>query len=435
MAVVPHGVRLSLGGAEPLDPVRVTHLAACAAALDAPLVSEHVAFVRAGGREAGHLLPLPRSRAALDVLSAHVRSVQAELDVPLALEPIAALFDWPDDEYTEGEFLTALLERTGALLLLDVANVYANAVNRGTDPEALFDAIPLDRVAYVHVAGGAEHAADPGVYHDTHTDPVPPAVLALLERLRERLDVAPAVMLERDGRYPPAATLRAELDAIAAAAALPSATRADPVPPAQPRFPVPPHDPRVARSRPASCAFRYGESCVSSTRLLHPCTRDPIRRPSSPPGRPSSSRPWSRVRPTPPASTATGSPSPGAPWCASGRARWRRCGRCWPHRWGRGGTTPSRLTWRVARPPAPCATAGTSPGTLRRAGAERRGRRRARRTRGDPASRRPTATAAGRSPVWRRDRRADRRPSAPPPAPIDVAHPTFPDVRTVGVAS
>ena len=29
-----------------------------------------------------------------------MRSVQAELDVPLALEPIAALFDWPDDEYT-----------------------------------------------------------------------------------------------------------------------------------------------------------------------------------------------------------------------------------------------------------------------------------------------------------------------------------------------
>lgn len=226
VTAVPHGVRLSLGGAEPLDPARVTHLAACAAALDAPLVSEHVAFVRAGGREAGHLLPLPRSRDALDVLTAHVRQVQAELDVPLALEPIAALFDWPDDEYTEGEFLTALLERTGAMLLLDVANVYANARGRGTDPEALFDTIPLERVAYVHVAGGAEHATDPGFYHDTHTDPVPSAVLTLLERLCERLDVAPAVMLERDGRYPPASATYAELDAIATAAALPRATAA-----------------------------------------------------------------------------------------------------------------------------------------------------------------------------------------------------------------
>jgi uncharacterized protein len=224
VAVVPHGVRLSLGGAEPLDPWRVTHLAACAAAVDAPLVSEHVAYVRAGGREAGHLLPVPRSRDALDVLTAHVTAVQAELDVPLALEPIAALFDWPDDEYTEGEFLTALLERTGALLLLDVANVYANAVNRGTDPEALLDEIPLERVAYVHVAGGAEHLADPGAYHDTHTDPVPDGVLALLQRLCDRLATAPAVMLERDGRFPPAAQLHAELDAIAAAAALPRVT-------------------------------------------------------------------------------------------------------------------------------------------------------------------------------------------------------------------
>ena len=65
-------------------------------------------------------------------------------------------------------------------------------------------------------------------------------------------------MLERDGHYPPAATLRAELDAIAAAAALPSATLAGAA-----TLPAPPHDPRVARRQPASCAFRYGESCVS----------------------------------------------------------------------------------------------------------------------------------------------------------------------------
>jgi uncharacterized protein (UPF0276 family) len=216
--VVPHGVRLSLGGAEPVEASRVTHLAACAAALQAPLVSEHVAFVRAGGRDAGHLLPVPRTREALDVLAANIRRTQSELDVPLALEPIAALFDWPDDEYSEPDFLTELLERTGAMLLLDVANVYANAVNRGEDAEAALDRLPIDRIAYVHVAGGAEHADDPGIYHDTHTHPVPPAVLRLVGRLVERAEKPPPVMLERDGRYPPAAELRAELVAIAAAA-------------------------------------------------------------------------------------------------------------------------------------------------------------------------------------------------------------------------
>jgi uncharacterized protein (UPF0276 family) len=210
-AVVPHGVRLSLGGTEPVDAARVSHLAACAEALDAPLVSEHVSFVRAGGREAGHLLPLPRTREAL---VANVARVRTEVDVPLAVEPIAALFDWPEDEFGEAEFLTRLLDRTGALLLLDVANVHANARNRGRDPREVLDALPLDRVAYCHVAGGADHD---GYYHDTHTDPLPSVVLDLLAHVVERCPggVAPPVMLERDGRYPPAAELRAELAAIA----------------------------------------------------------------------------------------------------------------------------------------------------------------------------------------------------------------------------
>ena len=220
VAIVPHGVRLSLGGAEPVDPARVAHLAGCARLVGAPLVSEHIAFVRAGGLEAGHLLPLPRTREAVAAVAANVHRAQSELDVPIALEPIAALFDWPDDELDEAAFLTEILDRTGALLLLDVANVYANARNRGTDPLALLDALPLDRVAYVHVAGGAEHD---GLYHDTHTEAVPPDVLDLIRELCARHQ-PPALMLERDGRYPPAAELRAELDAIADASGYPRVT-------------------------------------------------------------------------------------------------------------------------------------------------------------------------------------------------------------------
>jgi len=162
LQVVPHGVRLSLGGAVRPDPARVAHLADLAMRLGAPLVSEHVAFVRANGREAGHLLPVPRTRAVLEVLVANVTEAMAGLPVPLALEPIATLFEWPGAELDEGEFLTELLDRTGALLLLDVANIWANARNAGSDPAALLDRLPLDRLAYVHVAGGVEHA---GLYH------------------------------------------------------------------------------------------------------------------------------------------------------------------------------------------------------------------------------------------------------------------------------
>ncbi|WP_433084959.1 DUF692 domain-containing protein [Dactylosporangium sp. CA-052675] len=219
--VIPHGVKLSLGGAEPIADERAAHLYECARLLGAPMVSEHIAFVRAGGLEAGHLLPVPRTREALDAIVANVRRARSALGgVPLALEPIAALFDWPDAELTEAEFLTEILDRTGCALLLDIANVYANARNRRESPTALLDALPLDRIAYVHVAGGTEHG---GYYHDTHTDAIPAEVLTLVKELCART-TPPALMLERDGDYPPAATLTAELDAIAEAAGWPAVT-------------------------------------------------------------------------------------------------------------------------------------------------------------------------------------------------------------------
>ena len=214
VAVVPHGVSLSLGGADPVDERRVAHLAACAEVLDAPLVSEHIAFVRAGGLEAGHLLPVPRTDAALDALTHNISHTHSGLDVPLAVENIAALFDWPDDEYTESEFLTELVERTGVHLLIDIANVYANARNRGRDPGSELRRLPVDRIAYCHVAGGQQ---SDGHYHDTHRHPVPAEVLDLVTEFC--LDRPVPLMLERDGDYPPAAELFDELDAIAAAVA------------------------------------------------------------------------------------------------------------------------------------------------------------------------------------------------------------------------
>ncbi|WP_344614452.1 DUF692 domain-containing protein [Dactylosporangium salmoneum] len=219
--VVPHGVKLSLGGAEPIADARAAHLARCAELLGAPLVSEHIAFVRAGGVEAGHLLPVPRTREAVEAIVANVRRTEAALGgVPLALEPIAALFDWPDPELTEAQFLTEILDRTGCRLLLDIANVHANARNRDESPHTLLDELPLERIAYVHVAGGEERG---GFYHDTHTHPIPPEVLTLIKDLCART-TPPALMLERDGDYPPAAALTAELDAIAEAAGWPAIT-------------------------------------------------------------------------------------------------------------------------------------------------------------------------------------------------------------------
>ncbi len=239
--VVPHGVGLGLGGAEPLQAWRIARLAAVAERLQAPLVSEHVAVVRAGGLEAGHLLAVPRTRDALDVLIANVRTVSAELSVPLALEHPAAPLHWPDADFSEAEFLTEIAERTGALLLLDLANLHADRVNHGVDPGRFLDRLPWERVAYIHVAGGVMRG---GLYHDTHVHPVTGAVLELVREVARRYPGPHAFMLERDGHYPSVRELGGELAAISAAAAAggaghPGLPGAGPVTDAMPRLRTP----------------------------------------------------------------------------------------------------------------------------------------------------------------------------------------------------
>ncbi|MEU1321876.1 multinuclear nonheme iron-dependent oxidase [Streptomyces microflavus] len=217
VTVVPHGVSLGLGGADRPDAGRLAGLAARAELLGTPLVTEHIAFVRAGGPltatprlEAGHLLPVPRTWDALEVLCENVRIAQDSLPVPLALENIAALISWPDEELTEGQFLAELVERTGVRLLIDVANLHTNHVNRGEDPAKALDELPVEAIAYVHVAGGVERD---GVWHDTHAHPVTAPVLDVLAELRSRVD-PPGVLLERDDAFPPGAELAAELETI-----------------------------------------------------------------------------------------------------------------------------------------------------------------------------------------------------------------------------
>ncbi|TQK51264.1 hypothetical protein FBY35_1660 [Streptomyces sp. SLBN-118] len=215
--IIPHGVSLGLGGADRPSQQRLADLAERATALGAPLVTEHIAFVRAGGvltaspqLEAGHLLPVPRTWDALKVLCENVRIAQDSLPVPLALENIAALISWPDEELTEGQFLAELVERTGVGLLIDVANLHTNHINRGEHPVKALDELPVEAIAYVHVAGGIERD---GVWHDTHAHPVTQPVLDILSALRDRV-TPPGVLLERDDDFPPAEELAAELTSI-----------------------------------------------------------------------------------------------------------------------------------------------------------------------------------------------------------------------------
>jgi uncharacterized protein (UPF0276 family) len=206
--VLLHGIGLSLGSAEGLDPERLEHLARVVEAVRPPWFSEHVAFCRAGGVEIGHLAPLPFNREAVDTVAANVQELRRAIPgVPLLLENIAYNLQLPESQMTEAAFVRAVIEATDAGLLLDLENVHANSRNHGYDPLEHLESLPLERVVEVHLAGGTVRD---GQYADSHTRPVPEESWDLLEWLAPRAEVR-AVIIERDDDLPPFEELLAEV--------------------------------------------------------------------------------------------------------------------------------------------------------------------------------------------------------------------------------
>ncbi|MFO0675070.1 MAG: DUF692 domain-containing protein [Polyangiaceae bacterium] len=210
--IVPHGVKLSLGSAEGIDRDKARLFARFARDVRATVVTEHVAFTKSGGVDVGHLTALPFTEGAVRVVARNldvlrVTMARERVDVPVLLENAAWTLRWPDDAMPEGEFHRRVVEETGAGLLLDVANVFANAKNSGVDPFVLLRSYPLDAVKMVHLAGGITEG---GFHYDSHAHPVDEVVFGMLaEVVRVAGDVP--VVLERDGRFPPFAVLAAEM--------------------------------------------------------------------------------------------------------------------------------------------------------------------------------------------------------------------------------
>lgn len=208
--IIPHGISLGLAGADYPDRKKLKLLKDLAGKVQAPLISEHVAFVRGGGLEVGHLLGVSRNRQTLEIVIENVLMAMDQLELPLALENIACPLEPPGSSMSEGEFLSELVDRTGCWLLLDLENVHARACFQKSDPIPFLKSMPLDRVAYVHVAGGYEHG---GEYHDTHDQPVGETTRELLKIAAEENGV-PAFCLERDGNWPSATELVTEMEAL-----------------------------------------------------------------------------------------------------------------------------------------------------------------------------------------------------------------------------
>jgi len=201
-----HGVGLSLGSTDPLDGAHLAKLQRLIARVEPSLVSEHLCWSSVDGRHFNDLLPLPYTREALEHVCARVSRVQDVLGRELLVENVSSYLAFADATMPEWEFVAALAHRTGCRLLLDVNNVYVNAVNHGFDPDAYVAALPAAAVAEIHLAGFETTAA--GLV-DTHGAPVAQDVWDLYARTLARLGPRPT-LIEWDTAIPAFAVLEAE---------------------------------------------------------------------------------------------------------------------------------------------------------------------------------------------------------------------------------
>jgi uncharacterized protein len=207
--VVMHGVSLSIGSTHPLDREYLSQVKALAARIEPEWISDHLCWTGVAGRNLHDLLPLPYTEEALANVVARVRTVQDILGRRILLENVSSYVTFRDSRLTEWEFLTAVAEQSDCLILLDVNNIYVSSVNHELDPHDYLNAIPIERVRQIHLAGHENH----GDYLiDTHDHPVPDPVWDLYGAAVRRFGNV-ATMIERDANIPPLEELCAELTA------------------------------------------------------------------------------------------------------------------------------------------------------------------------------------------------------------------------------
>jgi uncharacterized protein (UPF0276 family) len=212
--VVLHGVTLGLASAVPVDHKQLDNIARLVDAIQPEFWSEHLSFVRGGGIEIGQLAAPPRTSSTVTGAIANLTIAKAIVGARPLVENVATLIDPPGSQYDEPTWIAAILSASGCDLLLDLHNLYANAVNFGFDPLAYVARLPRERIAAVHLAGGrwirGQSAGDCRILDD-HLHDVPEPVYKLLTTVGERVMRPLTVILERDGQYPPIEQLLEQL--------------------------------------------------------------------------------------------------------------------------------------------------------------------------------------------------------------------------------
>jgi uncharacterized protein (UPF0276 family) len=207
-----HGVGLSLGSAEGLDPGHLERIRLVAERIEPGLMSEHIAWSVVDGAYLADLLPLPMTEEALDVVCRHVDQMHLYLKRRILVENPSTYLGFRHSTIPEWEFMAAVAARTGCGILCDINNIYVSAQNHGWDASAYLAGLPPAAIGEIHLAGHAVRQLADGrtLRIDDHASSVIPEVWALYREALARFGPVPT-LIEWDNNVPPLETLLKEV--------------------------------------------------------------------------------------------------------------------------------------------------------------------------------------------------------------------------------
>lgn len=205
--LVMHGVSMSLGSTAPLNLDYLQQVKALAKRIDAKWVSDHLCWTGVHGKNLHDLLPLPYTEETLNHVVGRIKQAQDILERRMLIENASTYVTFSSSTMTEWDFLTALLEAADCYILLDINNIYVSAFNHDFDAHEFINAIPVNRVQQIHLAG---HTNNGDHIVDTHDHDVIDPVWDLYRFALKRFG-AVSTMIERDDHIPPLQDLIQEL--------------------------------------------------------------------------------------------------------------------------------------------------------------------------------------------------------------------------------
>jgi hypothetical protein len=208
-----HGVSLGLASSVAVETKRLDQMARLCGEVTPVSWSEHLAFVRGGGIEIGHLAAPPRTSATIEGAIANLRRARSIVGVAPQVENVATLIEPPGSDRDEATWVSQIIRNSESHLLLDLHNLHANSSNFKFDPVDFISQIPPERIRSIHLAGG-RWIGRTGTERllDDHLHDVPDPVYDLLEEVAARVQHGLTVIIERDGHFPPIEWLIDQLD-------------------------------------------------------------------------------------------------------------------------------------------------------------------------------------------------------------------------------